>query len=78
MKMLLLAFALFTLDLVESLTFDPIVDKQTLDSAVQSVGYTYAQLVPFDVGFGGITLAAGIALLCMSAKRILNVIPKID
>ena len=78
MKMLLSAFALFTIDLVESLTFDPIVDKETLAGGLRIAGYTYEQLVPFDVGFAGFTLAGGVILLGMSARAIFKIIPKID
>lgn len=78
MKKLLYAFACFATCLVETMTLDPIVDKQTLEGAATFAGYTYEQLLPVDVVLSGSAFAAGVFLLCMSARAIFKIIPKIE
>lgn len=78
MRRLLYAFALFTANLVGSLTLDPIVDKQALEGGALIAGLSYDQLLPYDVGFSGLTLGAGIVLLGLSARAVFKIIPKFD
>jgi hypothetical protein len=79
-KYLLLAFFLFVVFLVESVTLDPAVETAISTSTgvssqeIISGGLDHFTLLSADVGLSMGPLAIGITLLCLSARRMYKLI----
>lgn len=84
LRTLLWAFSAFTINLLEALSLDALIEKPIMRATSQSreeilrQASDYLTFLPIDVGISGVSLIVGIALLAYSANRISAVIPKVS
>jgi hypothetical protein len=82
-RALLIGFVAFVINLIESLTLDPNVEKSLLDAAGLSKTDTFLTLTNYtpwlytDVGISLGSLGIGLGALCYAAAKMTKVIPKL-
>ncbi|MBK9131246.1 MAG: hypothetical protein IPM20_06360 [Gammaproteobacteria bacterium] len=73
LQTLIWAFVLFSINLVEALSLDPLVDNSI--AVLKDEAIKYIQLLSIDVGISTGTMALGIIFLWASAREIYKAIP---
>jgi hypothetical protein len=77
MSRLLFGFFCFVAYLVESLSLDPIVEPGLLQATRASL-LTYPNLLILDVALSALFFGGGVWAICMSARDMLKLVPKIE